>query len=102
MKKAVVIGGSGFVGSHVADQLSDAGYKTIIFDLVPSSYLKKNQEMFVGNILDFSNLDEVCKDAHVVYNFAALSDLNEARHQPKATAEINILGNSIKAFFLKA
>ena len=32
MKKVVVIGGSGFLGSHVADYLTISGYKTTIFD----------------------------------------------------------------------
>ena len=30
--KAVVTGGSGFLGSHVADVLSEKGYKVRIFD----------------------------------------------------------------------
>ena len=37
MKKAVVIGGSGFIGSHVADHLSESGFHTTVFDLTPSS-----------------------------------------------------------------
>ena len=45
MKKAVVVGGSGFIGSHVADQLSDAGHKVRIFDCVESPWLRPNQEM---------------------------------------------------------
>ena len=32
MEKAVVFGGSGFVGSHVADELSQSGFDTTIFD----------------------------------------------------------------------
>ena len=32
MEKVVVIGGSGFIGSHTADSLSDAGYKVTIFE----------------------------------------------------------------------
>ena len=30
--KVVVLGGSGFIGSHVADELSKKGNKVIIFD----------------------------------------------------------------------
>ena len=32
IKRALVIGGSGFVGSHVADALSNNGYLVTIFD----------------------------------------------------------------------
>ena len=31
-KKIVVIGGSGFMGSHTADELSNRGYQVTIFD----------------------------------------------------------------------
>jgi len=30
VKKAVVIGGSGFIGSHVADELTKEGFQTIV------------------------------------------------------------------------
>ena len=32
MKKALVIGGSGFLGSHVADSLTNKGYETTVLD----------------------------------------------------------------------
>ena len=34
MSKVIVIGGSGFLGSHVADYLSYAGHKVSIFDKI--------------------------------------------------------------------
>ena len=48
----LVVGGSGFLGSHTADALTEAGYKVKIFDIIKSPYLQKDQEMIVGNILD--------------------------------------------------
>jgi len=53
--KAVVLGGSGFLGSHVADALSDHEYDTVVFDIVPSPWLRPDQEMVQGNILDLDN-----------------------------------------------
>jgi UDP-glucose 4-epimerase len=93
MKKAVVVGGSGFIGSHVADCLSDNGYEVVIFDNVKSPWLRKDQDMIIGDILNGEVVKEVIKDSEVVYNFAALADLNQAVDQPIKTAEINILGN---------
>ena len=43
MKKAVVVGGSGFIGSHVADELSRSGFDTTIFDVHSSPFLKKDK-----------------------------------------------------------
>ena len=50
--KVIVFGGSGFLGSHVADALTDAGYKVTVYDLMPSPYLRDSQQMIVGDILD--------------------------------------------------
>ena len=41
--KALVFGGSGFIGSHVADRLTEVGYEVIVFDLKPSPYLLPGQ-----------------------------------------------------------
>jgi len=50
--KAIVFGGSGFIGSHVADRLTEAGYEVTIFDLKPSPYLLSAQEIIIGDMLD--------------------------------------------------
>ena len=52
MKKVVVIGGSGFLGSHTADELSRRGYDVTIFDASESVWLRDDQKMIVGDILD--------------------------------------------------
>jgi len=93
MKKAVVIGGSGFIGSHVSDHLSDAGYQVVIYDHIASQWLRDDQEIVVGDIQDSNKIHQVVAGAEVVYNFAALADLNQALEQPIKTVNINILGN---------
>ena len=92
MKKAVVIGGSGFIGSHVADHLSDAGYHVVIYDCNNSKWLRSDQEIIVGDVLDDDKLNLVISGAEVVFNFAALADLNKAIDQPVETININVLG----------
>jgi len=49
-KQALVLGGSGFLGSHVADALSDAGYRARIFDRAASPHLRAGQDMIVGDL----------------------------------------------------
>ena len=88
--KVVVFGGSGFIGSHVADHLSKAGYKVFIYDLKKSSYLQHDQEMVVGDILDQEKVDSTVKGAEAVYNFAALADLDEAINQPIKTINVKV------------
>ena len=93
IKKAVVVGGSGFIGSHVADHLSDAGYQVTIYDLTLSPWLRKDQQMVIGDVLEAEKLNDTITGSEVVYNFAALADLNQALEQPLKTVNINILGN---------
>ena len=92
-KKAVVVGGSGFIGSHVADQLSEVGYLVTVYDLTESQWLRKDQTMVLGDVSNAELLDKTIANADVVYNFAALADLNQALNQPLKTVNINILGN---------
>ena len=91
--KACVIGGSGFLGSHVCDELSDVGYTVSILDRVHSRWKRPDQEMIVGDILDLEALDRAIAGCEAVYNFAALSDIDEALSQPVDTVRVNILGN---------
>jgi UDP-glucose 4-epimerase len=93
MPKACVIGGSGFLGSHVADELSRAGYSVCIFDRRESRWRSGSQQLVVGDVLDLEALTQVVAGADVVYNFAAVADLNEALDKAAQTVEINILGN---------
>jgi len=93
MKKAVVVGGSGFIGSHVADCLTQKGYDTHIFDKIKSPWHDNKQNMTVGDIMDKDSLNKVISNASVVYNFAGISDLNYALEKPTDTAEMNIIGN---------
>ena len=93
IKKAVVVGGSGFIGSHVADHLSDAGYQVTIYDKTKSQWLRSDQKIVIGDVLDSKKLHQTIDSAEVVYNFAALADLNQALEQPHKTVNINILGN---------
>ena len=92
MKCACVGGGSGFLGSHVADRLSDAGYSVRIFDRVESRWLRAGQRMIVGDVLDSCLLQEAIAGVEVVYNFAGIADLNDALNKPVETVLANILG----------
>ncbi len=94
MKQVCVIGGAGFLGSHVADALSNKGYAVRIFDKKPSSWLRNDQEMVVGNLLNADEVSFAVRGSEVVYNFAALADLNEAVGKPLETIQVNVLGNA--------
>jgi len=87
-----VIGGAGFIGSHVSDQLTKIGYKVKIFDIKESPYLKKGQKMFTGDILDHDALHESISGSKYVYNFAGIAEIKEAKESPLRALEYNIMG----------
>ena len=91
----IVFGGSGFVGSHVADALSDAGHEVKIFDLKPSPYLKPDQEMIIGNIIDSEVVQNAVQGCDYVFNFAGIADLDNALTKPVDTVLMDIYGNTV-------
>ena len=93
--KVIVFGGSGFLGSHVADALDDAGHDVTIYDLKRSPYLRKSQKMIVGDCLDEQKVLSAVKGKEVVYNFSGIADIEEACRSPFNTIKTNIIGNTI-------
>jgi len=88
----LVTGGAGFLGSHVADALTEAGHNVTIFDVHESPYLRVGQQMVVGDILDQKILEEVVQGQEVIYHFAGLADIDECAKRPVDTARLNIMG----------
>lgn len=93
MARVCVIGGSGFLGSHVADALSESGHQVLVYDRKASPWLRDDQTMVTGDLLDIERLESAIAGCEIVYNFAALADLNEALDKPLDTVRINVLGN---------
>ena len=62
MKEVLVIGGSGFVGSHTCDALSEAGYRVTIFDKLKSEWIRKDQKMIIGDMMDDKSLRAAMKN----------------------------------------
>jgi len=93
MKKVCVIGGAGFLGSHVCDRLSEAGYQVFIYDRQISPWRREDQVMIQADVLDEHALEDAIAGSEAVYNFAAIADLDEAVDKPLETAKVNVLGN---------
>ena len=92
MKKIVILGGSGFIGSHLADYLSQKNFKVTIFDLKKSKWKKNNQRMIVGDLLNIKKLNQAIKGSDVVYNFAAVANMDLLKDKAISTVKYNILG----------
>ena len=93
-EKIVVIGGSGFMGSHTADELTRRGYNVLIYDTVPSPWRQDSQKMIVGNLMDDKTLLKAFEGADCIYHFAGVADIGHARSHPLEVIEANVLGTT--------
>lgn len=93
--RITVFGGSGFLGSHICDKLTEAGHLVTIVDVVESPWLMPEQRMIVGSILDEDIVAKAVADADMVFNYAGIADIGEASSKPVETARINVMGNVI-------
>lgn len=91
----LITGGSGFMGSHVADALTDAGFDALVFDRAPSPYLRDGQRMAIGNITDPAAVDAAMGGIDYVFHFGAIADIQDCADDPVAAARVNVLGTTI-------
>jgi len=97
--KVIVTGGSGFLGSHVADALTAAGHQAVIFDVVPSRWQRPDQHMVVGSVLDPEAITRAVRGCDAIYHLAAMADIGQAIQRPREAVELNIMGtvNALEA-----
>ncbi|MEG1300043.1 MAG: NAD-dependent 4,6-dehydratase LegB [Erysipelotrichaceae bacterium] len=103
MKKVLVTGADGFIGSHLVESLLDKGYKVKAFvyynsfnnwgwlDTLPSDKLNEI-EIFSGDIRDPNGVREAMRDVDIVYHLAALIAIPFSYHSPDSYVDTNIKG----------
>ncbi len=93
-EKILIIGGSGFLGSHVSDSLTEKGFQVTIFDQKKSKFISKEQEFIQGSFLDRNKLDDSISKNDYVYHFGGIADIGESSLNPIETISTNVLGTS--------
>ena len=100
----LLTGGLGYIGSHTAVALCQAGHRVIIYDDLSNSKVEVVQSIekitgvkitFVkGNVLDFSKLRKVFRDNRVdaVIHFAGLKAVSDSVIYPINYYEVNVGG----------
>jgi len=85
-----VIGGSGFIGSHVVDKLIDHGHEVTVFDI-----MKPHRNDVQHIYIDITDLSKTCVALtgpyDAVYMLAAMADVNDVNKNPIEATEVNIL-----------
>jgi UDP-glucose 4-epimerase len=88
--RVLVTGGSGFIGSHVVDELIKKDYEVRVFDRVKPQ--RENVEWFNGDLLNEKDVLEACKDIEAIYHLAAIADVNVALSHFETCLMVNEMG----------
>lgn len=103
MKKILVTGGAGFIGSHLIEKLILKGYKvkTIVLYNTENSWgwldtlskkVKKNIEIVIGDICDQNFVTAQMKNIDIVFHLAALISIPYSYISPRSYIKTNVLG----------
>jgi UDP-glucose 4-epimerase len=93
MKRVLVTGGSGFIGSHVVDKLADAGITPRIYDLRPSPHHAPGSvDMAIGDLFDATALRNAMRDCDAVIHLAAAADVGIVAEEPAEAEHTNARG----------
>ena len=99
--KALITGGAGFIGSHLAEKLLDLGHEVFIIDnlwtgkLANISRIKdhKRLHLVVDTILNESVMNELIFKVDHIYHLAAAVGVRNIMDHPVETLEINVKGS---------
>lgn len=96
MKKALVLGGGGFIGGHLAKRLKDEGFWVRIVDIKPNHEFWSNDqicnEYIQGDLRDPLLVEKVFDDFDEVYQLAA--DMGGAGYIFTGENDANVMHNS--------
>ncbi|MDD4938218.1 MAG: UDP-glucose 4-epimerase GalE [Candidatus Shapirobacteria bacterium] len=97
----LVVGGAGYIGSHINKELNKEGYKTVIFDSLVKGHKEavKWGEFFEGDLSDIEQIREVFKKYPIeaVMHFAAFIEVGESVKDPQKYYQNN-LENTLNLF----
>jgi len=89
-----VVGGAGYIGSHAARALREAGYEVVIYDNLSTGFrrLAEGFELVEGDIADAARLRPVLADMDAVVHVAAHAYVGESVENPQKYFRNNVVG----------
>src|SRR6516164_225722 len=104
MRRVVVFGGAGCIGSNLSKRLLDDGYHVTVFDSLarPGSelniewlhalYVDKRLNFIKGDVRDFDAVMGAVRRADEIYHLAAQVAVTTSVDDPRTDFEVNALG----------
>ncbi len=98
MTRAIVTGGSGFIGSHLVDALVERGVDVTVIDMSEPKY-RNSKASYVSHDIRHDGMNEIFANVKpdVVFHLAAHIDDRASVKEPVVNAEHNVLG-SLRVF----
>lgn len=100
MVKALITGGAGFIGSHLAEYLLAMGQEVMVIDDLSTGRIENlktihnhpNLTIVTDDIRNLSALDPLVRECDVIYHLAAVLGVQKILKEPIHTIEVNIGG----------
>ena len=98
--KALITGGAGFIGSHLADRLLNRGDQVVLLDNLSTGRLsniehlngRSDAEFVLGSILNVNMVDRVVSQVDTIFHLAAAVGVNLIVEKPLESLITNIRG----------
>jgi UDP-glucose 4-epimerase len=96
-RRVLVTGGAGFVGSHLVEQLVEAGDRVVVFDNLTRGrhgWLPPAAELHELDIRDSTALDRAVRQTapEIVVHLAAMHFIPAVEEAPKVARDVNVTG----------
>lgn len=98
--KALITGGAGFIGSHIADRLIVEGHEVIILDNLSGTegkipdYLNKKARFVLGELNDESLIKDLISDVDVIFHEASSVGIAQSNYEIARFTENNCAGTA--------
>ena len=97
MASCLVLGGAGFIGSHLAEVLLQAGHRVRIFDRphldrLPSFLQRREFEVFTGDFLNPYVLSAALEGSEIVFHLVSTTLPKTSNDNPVYDVESNVVG----------
>ncbi len=104
-KHILITGGAGFIGSHLADEMLDLGYRVRALDNLSfqvhgpdrkrPEYLNSEVELIVGDVRDPEVMRHALKGIDTVYHLAAVVGVGQSMYEIAKYTSTNNLGTAV-------
>jgi len=103
-KTILITGGAGFIGSHLADALLEAGHRVRVLDSLVAQvhpdgrrpdYLNQDVELIQGDVRDADAVARSLAGVDTVFHFAALVGVGQSMYQVDEYTDVNDRGTAV-------